>query len=773
MERWTFGSFVRSGLAALSLTIAAVALGCAGQTTEETTPTPGEGGGGEGGVSGEGGAGGGGGEGGDLGPCGYDCSKISTGQCLKAVCNEGQYPGEAGNCVVINDDGAACDDAQFCTTNDTCDAGQCVGGPQNECDMEAPQCQRVTCDEGTETCGLEPAVEGLACSSEDLCQINTACSNGLCVGSPKDCFFSPLNECNSVACSPATGLCEPTPDPAKDNLGCSLTGDPCQVNKTCAAGQCANGSPKNCSAMTAGCVNGVCEAATGICIAEPIGPGGMCLEATDGCNVGICDAAGTCLPVPVADGTACNDYNSCTGGDLCTAGACAGAPVAGCDFYFEDNFENGCPPGGWTLGGDWECGTPSGVGPSAPYSGQYCIGTQIDSTYNNSQSWDVAVATTPPISLVSATEPVLSMRAWVDTEGSSYDGYNLKVSTDGGATFTLLTSVTPPYNLAAVGGEPAWGGHQSAAGWQLVTANLSAYVGQTVVLRVAFRTDSSVIYPGIYLDDLVVVDADAVPLSITTTSLPNVLVATPYSVPLQKTGGSNGSVWSIVGGMNHAWLSIDPATGTLSGTPAAADLGPFSVTVRVEEPTLPSNFYEQVLSAAVLQEVFTLTFEGACPDGWTLTGDWECGTPSGPGPGAAFGGLQCIGTQIDGNYNNGQTYAGATATSPAIDLTGTTGPQLSFRMWVHTEGSTYDAANLKISTDGTTFTQVMNVVPAYNLTVASEQGWGGNQSALGWQLVTADLTAYAGQTIYLRYAFRTDGSGVYPGVYIDQIGIAD
>jgi len=42
----------------------------------------------------------------------------------------------------------------------------------------------------------------------------------------------------------------------------------------------------------------------------------------------------------------------------------------------------------------------------------------------------------------------------------------------------------------------------------------------------------------------------------------------------------------------------------------------------------------------------------------------------------------------------------------------------------------------------------------------------------GWnkvgQLVQADLTAYAGETIQLRFAFESDASGTYPGVYIDD-----
>lgn len=65
--------------------------------------------------------------------------------------------------------------------------------------------------------------------------------------------------------------------------------------------------------------------------------------------------------------------------------------------------------------------------------------------------------------------------------------------------------MTPAYNLT-VGGESAWGGHQSSAGWQEVVADLSAYAGQTVALRFAFRSDSSVVYPGIYIDDVIVAE---------------------------------------------------------------------------------------------------------------------------------------------------------------------------------------------------------------------------------------------------------------------------
>jgi bacillopeptidase F (M6 metalloprotease family) len=121
------------------------------------------------------------------------------------------------------------------------------------------------------------------------------------------------------------------------------------------------------------------------------------------------------------------------------------------------------------------------------------------------------------------------------------------------------------------------------------------------------------------------------------------------------------------------------------------------------------------------------------------------------------------------DYSNNDTWALTTATSPAIDLAGVPTPILTFRMWVDTEGGTFDGVNLQISSDGGAAFQVLDTVtPAYPLTIAGEPAWGGQQAALGWQLVQADLTAYSGQTILLRFAFQSDPSATYPGVYIDD-----
>ena len=751
-------------------------VGCATDNSTNTTTssasssTGSQGGGGPTSTSSSGGGEGGAG-GSDLGPCGEDCSKITTPQCLTAVCNQGQYLGTVGACVVVPSKlGTSCEDGLFCTVNDSCDEGKCVGGPQNECGLTPPTCTTTTCDETSKSCGTAPADEGSSCAVTAACEVNGACHAGTCTGEPKDCSFAPQSECNEMACNPTTGACEPTPDATKNGKKCLLTGDLCKVGRTCTDGQCGGGTPKDCSSMTVGCVIGTCNPINGSCDAKPVLPGGECP-----CHVGTCDANAACVSTPVADGTACSDFNSCTSADVCTAGTCAGTATTGCLVYMEESFET-CPAG-WKFGGDWQCGIPTNVGPATAHIGTGVIATQLHGNYNTNQSYDVTVADSPPVSLVTATDPRLSFWTWINTEGSTFDGFNLKVSTDGGTTFNQVMGVTPPYDLT-IDGEEAWGEDQSALGWQNFTADLSAYAGQQIILRFAFRSDSVFTEPGVYIDDITVAESAAMPLSITSSSpLPDTFSTLPYSQQLKKNGGSNSSVWTIVAGTNHGWLSIDPASGVLAGTPAAANVGPVSVTVRVDEPTVPTNFIQKVFTFNVTdigKLLFSEGFEGACPSGWTLTGDWQCGAPTVVGPSSAYSGAQCIATQIAGEYHDGQTWTGTTATSPPIALTTAVSPKLSFRMWVDTEGSSFDGANLKISTNnGMSYSLVGNVVPAYSLTVGGEPAWGGHQDQLGWQLVQVDLAAYAGQTIRLRVAFRSDTSGTYPGVYIDDVLVAD
>jgi len=275
-------------------------------TTSATTSSAG--GAGQGGD-----AAGGEGEGGANNLCGQDCSAaINSPDCFVSVCNEGAYPGPIGSCVVVPDvDGTACDDGLFCTVDDTCQAGVCTGGPQNECGMNAPECNTITCNETSQSCSTEAIPNGGACTPGDLCQTDGECNNGLCVGSPKDCFFAPVpNECYISECSPQNGMCEPVP--GNDGATCIDTNDLCLDGNTCSNGVCGGGSPKDCSFLT------------------------------DGCDLGTCDPlTGTCDTVAVPNGQVCDDLDACTVGEVCSMGTCdGGSLVTACSGATSD----GCCP---------------------------------------------------------------------------------------------------------------------------------------------------------------------------------------------------------------------------------------------------------------------------------------------------------------------------------------------------------------------------------------------------------------------------------------------
>jgi hypothetical protein len=279
-------------------------------------------------------------------PCGIDCSTIETNACHQAVCKE-----QTKQCAIeAVTNGTACDDGLYCTIDDSCQAGECKGGGSNDCDIDAPACNDVVCDESTKNCGVAIAQDGNACTATDLCITNASCLSGLCVGQAKDCFFAPVpNDCHVAACNPSNGLCEPMPGNA--NQGCSDPNDVCVTGKTCDNnGNCVGGQAIDCSNLTVGCVDGVCDPQTGQCIPVPVPPGGHCAEGDAECTKGECDNMGQCIAQVAYEGQSCNDFDSCTENELCTMGNCGGGqPVTACI----DN--DGCCPGSCTANNDLDC----------------------------------------------------------------------------------------------------------------------------------------------------------------------------------------------------------------------------------------------------------------------------------------------------------------------------------------------------------------------------------------------------------------------------------
>ena len=91
-------------------------------------------------------------------------------------------------------------------------------------------------------------------------------------------------------------------------------------------------------------------------------------------------------------------------------------------------------------------------------------------------------------------------------------------------------------------------------------------------------------------------------LTIMTTSLPDGHTTVNYSQTLHATGGTGNYTWSITVPSLPAGLSINPATGTISGTPTAG--GTSNFTVQVEDELHATD--TQALSIAI-NSVLTIT----------------------------------------------------------------------------------------------------------------------------------------------------------------------
>ena len=148
----------------------------------------------------------------------------------------------------------------------------------------------------------------------------------------------------------------------------------------------------------------------------------------------------------------------------------------------------------------WEWGTPSN-GPGSAHSGVKVWGTGLSSNYPNSANGTLE----SPVITVPAGGAELSFWHWYDTE-SYYDGGNVKVSTDGGITWTILpldyNEDAASSSNAGIPGEPCFSGHDQGV-WEEVTYAMDGYAGQDIIIRWHFGSDGSVDYPGWFIDDVV------------------------------------------------------------------------------------------------------------------------------------------------------------------------------------------------------------------------------------------------------------------------------
>lgn len=185
-------------------------------------------------------------------PCGGGCTlgAVDLG-CNTAVC----VPG-VGCVLETMPDGSACEDGDACTNGDACSAGACVAGPPRSCD-DGNLCTDDSCDPAT---GCVYANNTLPCDDADACTTADTCNGGACAGGPPlDCTDG--NVCTDDGCDPTTGCLNAF------NVSPCEDGNACTAGDICSDGVCTSGSPLGCEDGNV-CTVDSCNPATG-CVNDP------------------------------------------------------------------------------------------------------------------------------------------------------------------------------------------------------------------------------------------------------------------------------------------------------------------------------------------------------------------------------------------------------------------------------------------------------------------------------------------------------------------------
>ena len=185
---------------------------------------------------------------------------------------------------------AGCDDGDFCTLDDLCIAGECVGA-DNDCASVTTQCRDAVCSKIDQKCVTFDQDDGLECDDGDACTVADACGGGLCNGADKDC--SPLEEGNP--CRHAWCDLDSLPEPGECVVEDREDGTECDDGNFCVVDEI--------------CASGICEGSAYQC------PGKQCAKAT--CDDDLDDCTYTGDPGQVGDD--CDDNDVCTVDTVCTA----------------------------------------------------------------------------------------------------------------------------------------------------------------------------------------------------------------------------------------------------------------------------------------------------------------------------------------------------------------------------------------------------------------------------------------------------------------------
>ncbi|MFW5878646.1 MAG: hypothetical protein ACOCVR_02405, partial [Myxococcota bacterium] len=309
-------------------------------------------------------------------------------------------------------------------------------------------------------------------------------------------------------------------------------------------------------------------------------------------------------------------------------------------------------PAGWFADGDWQFGAPV-VGPAAAYEGDHLAGTVLDGNYTDSSFSSML---SPVVDLTGIDDAVLRFAHWYDIE-SDYDGGNIKVSVDGGATFRAVdeANVVPAYDgaVGVLGDESAFTG--DSGGWVLVEVDLATELENDpidqVVLSFDFAADFMTNMAGWYIDAVEIgsaLDMDLVDIA-------------GFDFEGDTADASIAATGVTVGPFTNALSTIN----YYAGNPGDA--------IAANGWDQDDNYWEFVVTpdAGTSIELYDLVFDdqasGTGPTAWEVLLVDEAGTETSIATGSAHGGF----TSSPMNVVSFETFEGPYTEAITIRIRGT------------------------------------------------------------------------------------------------------
>jgi hypothetical protein len=451
-----------------------------------------------------------------------------------------------------------------------------------------------------------------------------------------------------------------------------------------------------------------------------------------------------------------------------------GEPVAVHAFGLEEQLD-------WTMEGEWAFGQPTGQGgdeygnpdPAGGATGPNVYGVNLNGDYSTEPGGPFYL-TTSAIDCFELEQTSLHFQRWLNTDFRPYVMATVEVS-DNGTDWTVLWE------------NP--GGELVDSAWAELVYDISpvADLSPAVFIRWGYEKGAPAYpYSGWNIDDVAIWGNDVEPVGMHVLPGDDLEASGPLGGPFTP----QSVTYSV---SNHCavpieftveagapWVSVSQTGGVMplrsktnvivSINGLAGDLpnGSYEAPVTITNTTTHEGDTVRMVSLDINEPGLIYTVNLDAHPGWTMSGEWAFGQPSGqggaehghPDPTGGATGAKVFGVNLDGDYSlepGGPYYLRTTA----FDCTGLDNVQLRFKRWLNSDHQPYVYATIDVSNDRINWTPVWNNGDAG----IAEDAWSD-------QVCNLSSVADRQRWVYVRWSYQVEPAAYpYSGWNIDDVEI--